>query len=268
MENRMEFNINNEIYTNNNNNLLFDVVKRLENLLKETNLQIIIPKIKDIIIIMNKVIHNSEHLRKDIKDSDNIKEKFPNLELNANNNIINNNKQIKIYNNGRYEGQMLNGKREGKGIFYYNDGGRYEGNWKNNFKEGKGIDFFINGNRFEGNFKKGKREGKGIVYFNDGNIYEGDWKNDKREGKGIFYFIDGGRYEGDWKNDLKEGKGIDYFYNGNRYEGDFKKGKREGKGIFYFNNGDREMGNYLNDNPIGLHVTLRSNRDFFSRVYN
>ena len=104
MENRNKFNINNEIYTN-NGNLLFDVVKRLENLLKETNIQIITSRIKDIITIMNKVIHNIEHFRKDIKDSnDNKIEKFPNLELNTNNNIINNNKQIKIYNNGKYEG--------------------------------------------------------------------------------------------------------------------------------------------------------------------
>ena len=161
----MRFNMNNEIYTN-NNNLLLDVVNRLENLLTENNLQIIIPRIKDIIIIMNKIINNNEQIRKDIQNlNNNINEKFKNLELNINNNLINKNKQIKIYNNGKYEGQMLKGLREGKGIFYYNDGGRYEGDWKNDVKEGKGIGYFNNGNR-----------------------YEGDWKNDLKEGKGIFYY--------------------------------------------------------------------------------
>ena len=73
----MKFNIDNEIYTT-NNNLLFDVVDRLENLLQENNLQIIIPRIKDIIIIINKVISNNEQIRKDIQNfNNNIKiEKF------------------------------------------------------------------------------------------------------------------------------------------------------------------------------------------------
>ena len=45
-------------------------------------------------------------------------------ELNINNNIIN--KEIK-YNHGRYVGQVLNGLRQGKGIYYFNNGNRYEG---------------------------------------------------------------------------------------------------------------------------------------------
>ena len=82
-------------------------MNKLENLLIETNPQIIISRIKDIIIIMNKVIHNNEQIRKDIQNlSNNMNEKFSNLELNINNNLINKNKQIKMYNDGRYEGQM------------------------------------------------------------------------------------------------------------------------------------------------------------------
>ena len=82
MENQIGFNINNQIYIN-NHNLLFDVVNKLENLLIETNPQIIISRIKDIIIIMNKVIHNNEQIRKDIQNlSNNMNEKFSNLELN------------------------------------------------------------------------------------------------------------------------------------------------------------------------------------------
>ena len=190
MENQIRFNINNEIYSN-NNNLLLDVVNRLENLLTENNLQIIIPRIKDIIIIINKVISNNEQIRKDIQNlNNNINEKFKNLELNINNNIINNNKQIKIYNNGKYEGEMLNDKKEGKGIFYYNDGGRYEGDWKNDLREGKGIyHYYSVGGRYDGDWKNGKREGKGIFYHNNGDIYEGDWENDLREGKGIYILL-------------------------------------------------------------------------------
>ena len=44
---------------------------------------------------------------------------------------------IKQYDNGRYEGEMVDGKREGKGKFYFITGDYYEGDFKNNCKEGK-----------------------------------------------------------------------------------------------------------------------------------
>ena len=102
----MMSNINEQIYVN--NNLLLEVINKLGNIMKNTNDKLIIQRIKDIIIIMNRVI--------------NMNQIFNNLELNIKNNIINN-KQIKEYKNGRYEGQLINNKREGKGIFYYNNGG-------------------------------------------------------------------------------------------------------------------------------------------------
>ena len=65
MENQGIFNLNNQIYTN-NNNLLSDAVNKLEKLIQLTNDNILTPRIKDIINIMKKVINNTEQLRKDI----------------------------------------------------------------------------------------------------------------------------------------------------------------------------------------------------------
>ena len=48
--------------------------------------------------------------------------------------------------------KVVNGKREGKGIRYYNNGDRYEGDFKNDKSEGKGIRYFNNGCRYEGYF--------------------------------------------------------------------------------------------------------------------
>ena len=177
--------------------------------------------------------------------------------MKSNNNIVNekdisNNIIInitKIYNIGKYVGEYKNGKREGKGIFYYNNGNRYEGDFKNDKKEGKGK-FYYNSGKWKGN------------------RYEGDFKNDKKEGKGIFYYNNGNRYEGDFKNDKKEGKGIYYFNNSNRYEGDIKNGKSDGEGIYYYSNGDRKMGDYINGTKIGIHVTLHKNGDITSKYYN
>jgi len=141
------FILNNKIYSN-NNNILFEIINKLENIIKDINNNIIINRIKDIIIIINKLINdnkkNIELIRKDIQD----------LYNHINNNIkeLNNNINQNINNNGRYEGQFKNDIRERKGIYYYNDGDRYEGDWKNNKCEGKGI-FYYNNGRYEGILK-------------------------------------------------------------------------------------------------------------------
>ena len=36
-----------------------------------------------------------------------------------------------------YEGDYKNGKKERKGIYYWNNGNRYEGDYKNGKREGK-----------------------------------------------------------------------------------------------------------------------------------
>ena len=102
--------------------------------------------------------------------------------LNINNSIMN--KEIK-YKDERYVGQVINNKREGKGILYLNDGDRYEGDFKNGKYEGKGIYYYNNGNRYEGDYKNGKREGKAIFYFKNGDRQMGDWKDGKPIGKQV-----------------------------------------------------------------------------------
>ena len=146
--------------------------------------------------------------------------------------------------NGRYEGELKNGKRDGKGLFQWLDGDIYFGDWKDD-----------------------KREGKGKYCYSDGDVYLGDWVNDKKEGKGVYSFNHGNKYDGDFQNDKREGKGIEYYKNGTRYEGDFKNNKREGKGIFFHSNGDREMGDYFNGKQIGKHVILTVNGDVKIHYY-
>ena len=52
-------------------------------------------------------------------------------------------------NKEKYEGPLKNGKKEGKGIYYFKSGNRYEGDWKNYKFEGKGIYYSNNGDRYE-----------------------------------------------------------------------------------------------------------------------
>ena len=55
-------------------------------------------------------------------------------------------------------GKMV--KKEGKGIYYYNNGGRYEGDWKNDIKEGKGIKYWNDGDRDMGDYCNDEPIGK------------------------------------------------------------------------------------------------------------
>ena len=62
------------------------------------------------------------------------------------------------YGSGVYEGEILNGKADGKGKLKY-DKGQYC--------------FF-----YEGEFKQDLRNGEGKLTFSNGDIYEGGWEND------------------------------------------------------------------------------------------
>ena len=236
MMNQDMFNLNNKIYSN-YNNLLLDIINELQQINTITKDNLVIKRIGDIIIKMNFIINenkkNTDLIINHISLLQNQLNYMNNnfAELKINNQI--NNKEIKYDNGDRYNGQVVNGLKEGRGILYYNNGDRYEGEWRNDKKDGKGTYFYSLGERYEGDFRNGKKEGKGIAYFNNGNRYDGNWRNNKFEGKGVYYFHSGNRYEGDWKN-----------------------GKREGKGVYYFNNGDRKMGDFANDKEIGKQVML------------
>ena len=137
MEDENSFMINNKIYSN-NNNILINIVKELENisnnLYYNTKLNKIIEQIRNIIILINKVINDNKNninlIRNDIYNLQKI------IINNNNNNYING---TKIDINGKYIGQLKNNLRDGKGIMYFNNGDRYEGDFKNDLKEGKGI---------------------------------------------------------------------------------------------------------------------------------
>jgi len=132
--------------------------------------------------------------------------------------------------NSGYQGEMVNGVREGKGTYSFANGDKYEGDWKNNKMEGKGVYTFKDGDKYDGDWVGGKKEGQGTYYFSNGAKYEGNWVQSKMEGKGIFYYKNGDKYDGEWKDNKREGNGIYYYSNGSKYEGEWKNDKKEGNG--------------------------------------
>ena len=197
-------NIDDIILINNNIKDIINGIKfNIDNIIKLSINNNISFQLKNINIVLDTINENMNKNNKKLKNLLNENNEIINNKLNEINNSI---KEI-IYDDGRCVGQIVNGKKEGKGIYYL-------------------------------------KEGKGIYYWNDGDRYEGDWKNDKEEGKGIYYFKSGNRYEGDWKNGKMEGKGIYYYKNGNREMGDWKDGKEIGKHVILNKNGEVKIENY------------------------
>lgn len=81
-----------------------------------------------------------------------------------------------------YNGEMKDGKRNGKGISRYADGTVYDGYWKNDVREGNGIFIWPGGLKFEGLFSKNLRNGPGTLYTKKRNRLIGSWVNDTING--------------------------------------------------------------------------------------
>ena len=188
----------------------------------------------------------------------------------------NNSKRIKVGGLNGYGKEYLSGSN--KLIF--------EGKYLHGKRNGKGIEYFENGKkRFEGEYLKGKRNGKGIEYFENEKRFEGEYLNEKRNSKGIEYFENGKkRFEGEYlngkifngieynekKNEIVRfykwnGKGYTYYgiklyeiKNGNGYireynldgsllfKGNYLNGERNGGGKEYSQGKLIFEGNYLN----------------------
>ena len=140
-----------------------------------------------------------------------------------------------------YEGEYINGKRNGIGREYFYGKLDYEGEYLNGKRNGKGKEFYGVDNlvKFEGEYLNNKRNGKGKEYSWEGYLrFEGDYKDDFRNGKGKKYSSLGIlRFEGEYSHDMRNGKGKEYDYFGKlEYEGEYSHDLRNGKGKKYKNN--------------------------------
>ena len=157
---------------------------------------------------------------------------------------------LRKYNILLFEGEYLNGKKNGKGKEYYEDSClKFEGEYLNGKKEGLGKEYYNEGKlSFEGEYKKDKKY-NGIIYdritgkireIKNGNGYtqelnnygdlefESECINTQRNGKGKEYYYDGNlKFEGEYLNDEKNGKGKEYSHIGALiFEGEYFYGKR------------------------------------------
>ena len=166
-----------------------------------------------------------------------------------------------------FEGQFINGERNGQGKEYKLHNIIFAGEYKNGKRHGMGKNFFKDGKViFNGLYKEGKKWGgigydknnKIICEFKNGNgfikeyngcagaiTFEGEFINGEGNGKAKEYNFYGKLiYEGEYLNGKRNGKGKEYnegkeiifvgeYLNGKRLKGKlFREGKIEFKGVF------------------------------------
>ena len=167
--------------------------------------------------------------------------------------------KIKYSDGNVFEGELKNGRFDGKGKIILCDKGVYEGEFKNGKIEGKGKMVYSDGNFYEGNWKENKYDGKGILKKRNGDFLDGIWNNNKCTGKCILF---GSVYEGDIVNGIREGSGKTMLMHG-EYDGHWLNDKLHGYGKMNYRNGDVYEGNWKDDNRFGFGKMIYQNGDVY-----
>lgn len=84
-----------------------------------------------------------------------------------------------------YEGEAVDGKFQGHGIFHFHNGDIYEGNFENDMFQGVGEYRYCSGDVYRGSFLNDMFHGVGTFSFTNGAIEKGKFHQDKRVGKFI-----------------------------------------------------------------------------------
>lgn len=100
---------------------------------------------------------------------------------------------INRYTKEKYAGNWTDGKRQGVGIEFYDNGSKkFEGEFVNSLYHGKGRYYFKNGDIFEGRFKDGEMNGELNIYFyQNGDRLFVNYVKGEKQGKAKIIFADG-----------------------------------------------------------------------------
>ena len=95
-----------------------------------------------------------------------------------------------------YYGNLINGRRDGKGCFEDDKGNIWKGDWCNGQLSGKAAANYTNGDSASGDWVEGVMNGLGYYRYSTGLIYEGGFIDGQFSGLGRFTFSDGSIFEG------------------------------------------------------------------------
>lgn len=160
-----------------------------------------------------------------------------------------------------FDGQMLDGRRNGKGRMVWASGQSYDGDWRDDVAVGEGALAHVNGDRYQGQVRDGTPEGRGRKQFANGDTYEGQFVNGIADGEGVHTQKDGSRYTGQFKAGIKSGRGKYAWASGQSYDGEWVDDRPEGRGTMVFANGDRFEGQVSHGLPQGRGVKIYASED-------
>ncbi|EQC42693.1 hypothetical protein SDRG_00420 [Saprolegnia diclina VS20] len=167
--------------------------------------------------------------------------------------------KLRFANGDLYDGEWLDGQRQGRGTFTYVNGATYHGEFSHNLFNGFGVlrvpdlqhpltKEWTKGSSYEGGFRDGQKHGKGTLVCGDGGSYDGAFADNVFSGHGVFCYANGDRYGGEWRHGKWWGKGHLLYRDGGSYEGDFQNGLFHGFGHRVW---PHAGGSYLGEYKLG-----------------
>jgi len=191
-------------------------------------------------------------------------------------------KRVVYADGSSYAGCLVNGRKNGFGIYLWPDGAEYRGSFIDGKPDGEGLYLYPDGRRkrvtydrgtmkhafmlsnagcvdgaeygefefnghYTGWFKGSKLKGyvphgRGTMRYLNGSVYTGQWENGKMHGNGTIRWEEGAVYTGQWVHGKRTGYGSYTWTSGDRYVGEWKENQLFGPGIFYHSNGFVEKG--------------------------
>lgn len=145
----------------------------------------------------------------------------------------------------KYEGEFLDGLKQGNGVYIWDNGDRYDGRFVADRPEGTGKYHFANGDSYTGEVKAGVIVGRGTYTTKGGDVFDGSFASGKPHGVGVYRFANGDRYEGEMDQGRLQGRGRYFSKSGERIDAPFVDGKAQGIGTYHFANGDRYEGEII-----------------------
>ncbi len=216
------------------------------------------------------------------------------------------NRQVLDDNEGRYEGEVAYGMKQGVGCYLWHNGNFYNGEWKEDVIEGIGTLYYSRGGKLRGKFSAGLLHGLGRGLYSNGDCYVGMWRRGKYAGKGVYYvkekdewilgeFEDGalvlehGHGHGKPRSlskimmiisiileitarDSQQAECVQDIpweerLHFNHYNGEIRNGMRHGNGSFMFSNGSYYEGQWRHNLPNGLGIFYYADGKYDAGTY-
>lgn len=145
------------------------------------------------------------------------------------------------YTGAVYIGELLDGRRHGRGRMRWCNGAVYIGDWDTDKRRGNGYlkqprRPLVPQIRYVGNWEDNMKHGFGRYDCEDDGSYKGNFEKDEFHGEGQLTLANGNIYEGQFVRGRPQGTDGSYTWrgSGNKYTGNLWRGKLDGIGEMIF----------------------------------